>query len=243
MLAKIGVIHGGEEAAARSRPRAPTSSAVNLDLMYALPGQTLDMALADLRSRSVSACSTCRATTSLEPNTPFAHDPPALPDDDTAADMQEAIEARPPAAGFTHYETSAFARPHEQSRHNSTTDLRRLPLALGPARARQALQPRGHPPRDAPQTRALPSAGRAATSSRRRARCRWPSRLRVHDERAAAHRRAFGQTVRGRARGCRSRPSPTNWRGRERGSAGHGGWKTAATLQGRRFPNERCRGF
>ncbi|MCB1841787.1 MAG: YggW family oxidoreductase, partial [Halioglobus sp.] len=54
----------------------------------------------------------------LEPNTPFAHNPPALPDDDTAADMQEAIEARLAEAGFEHYETSAFARPHEQSRHN-----------------------------------------------------------------------------------------------------------------------------
>ena len=54
----------------------------------------------------------------LEAGTAFAAAPPALPDPDLCADMQEAIEARLEAAGFVHYETSAFARPGKQCRHN-----------------------------------------------------------------------------------------------------------------------------
>ncbi len=119
MLAKIGRIHGGDEARRAIDAARTHFERVNLDLMYALPGQTLDMALADLETAigfGVQHLSCYHLT--LEPNTPFAHNPPALPDDDTAADMQEAIEARLAEAGFEHYETSAFARPHEQSRHN-----------------------------------------------------------------------------------------------------------------------------
>ena len=54
----------------------------------------------------------------LEPNTPFHRTPPALPDDDSAALMQEAIEAALGAAGYRHYETSAYARAGRESRHN-----------------------------------------------------------------------------------------------------------------------------
>nr|HQV09223.1 coproporphyrinogen-III oxidase family protein [Thauera sp.] len=117
--AKIGRIHGGDEARRAIDAARTHFERVNLDLMYALPGQTLDMALADLETAigfGVQHLSCYHLT--LEPNTPFAHNPPPLPDDDTAADMHEAIEARLAEAGFEHYETSAFARPHEQSRHN-----------------------------------------------------------------------------------------------------------------------------
>lgn len=119
MLAKIGRIHGGLEARRAIEAAASHFERVNLDLMYALPGQTLAMALADVDTAlgfGVQHLSCYHLT--LEPNTPFAHDPPPLPDDDVAADMQEAIEARLAAAGFDNYETSAFARPHAQSRHN-----------------------------------------------------------------------------------------------------------------------------
>ena len=54
----------------------------------------------------------------LEPNTLFARFPPALPDDDLASDMQDLIEARTAESGLRHYETSAYARPHRESRHN-----------------------------------------------------------------------------------------------------------------------------
>ena len=119
MLTRIGRIHGGDEARRAIDAALTHFERVNLDLMYALPGQSLAMALADLDTAVSFGTEhlSCYHLT-LEPNTPFAHSPPVLPDDDTAADMQEAIEARLASAGFEHYETSAFARPHGQSRHN-----------------------------------------------------------------------------------------------------------------------------
>ena len=119
MLTRIGRIHGGDESRRAIDAALTHFERVNLDLMYALPGQSLAMALADVDTAVAFGTEhlSCYHLT-LEPNTPFAHSPPVLPDDDTAADMQEAIEARLASAGFEHYETSAFARPHGQSRHN-----------------------------------------------------------------------------------------------------------------------------
>ena len=119
MLTRIGRIHGGDEARRAIDAALTHFERVNLDLMYALPGQSLAMTLADVDTAVAFGTEhlSCYHLT-LEPNTPFAHSPPVLPDDDTAADMQEAIEARLASAGFEHYETSAFARPHGQSRHN-----------------------------------------------------------------------------------------------------------------------------
>ena len=54
----------------------------------------------------------------LEPNTVFAKYPPQLPDEDTAAQMHEWIEERTAAAGYEHYEVSAYARPGRACRHN-----------------------------------------------------------------------------------------------------------------------------
>ncbi|ATE61901.1 radical SAM family heme chaperone HemW [Thauera sinica] len=119
MLARIGRIHGGDEARRAIDVAQAHFERVNLDLMYALPGQTPDMALGDLRTALGSGVGhlSCYHLT-LEPNTPFAHDPPPLPDDDTAADMQQAMEDELAGAGFEHYETSAFARPGRQCLHN-----------------------------------------------------------------------------------------------------------------------------
>ena len=91
----------------------------NIDLMYGLPGQTVDEAQADV-AQALDFGPThlsCYQLT-IEPNTAFATSPPALPDPDVCADMQEAIEDRLAAAGFVHYETSAFARPQRQCQHN-----------------------------------------------------------------------------------------------------------------------------
>ena len=87
--------------------------------MYGLPGQSLAQALADVEAALSFAPShlSCYQLT-LEAGTAFAAAPPALPDPDLCADMQEAIEARLEAAGFVHYETSAFARPGKQCQHN-----------------------------------------------------------------------------------------------------------------------------
>ncbi len=119
-LQALGRIHDDSEARRAAELAAMHFDTFNLDLMYALPGQTLAEALNDIdialtfRPPHLSAYHL-----TLEPNTPFGHTaPPNLPDDDLAADMQQAIEARLMSAGMQHYETSAYARPHHASRHN-----------------------------------------------------------------------------------------------------------------------------
>lgn len=118
-LRALGRIHDAEEARAAAESALALFEAVNFDLMYALPGQTLAQARADLeaairlRPPHLSAYHL-----TLEPNTPFAASPPALPDDDLAADMQRQAEEMLAAAGYEHYETSAFARPGYACRHN-----------------------------------------------------------------------------------------------------------------------------
>ncbi|MDR1889326.1 MAG: radical SAM family heme chaperone HemW [Zoogloeaceae bacterium] len=118
-LAALGRIHNRDEAIRAATLAARHFERFNLDLMYGLPGQTLADALADLETALATGAPhlSCYQLT-LEPNTPFAAHPPTLPDDDLCADMGDAIEARLTAAGFAHYETSAFARPGFQCRHN-----------------------------------------------------------------------------------------------------------------------------
>jgi len=118
-LAALGRIHGAAEAHRAAELALRTFDNVNLDLMYALPGQTPAEAEADIAAALVHAPQHLSAYhLTLEPNTWFHRHPPVLPDDDTAADMQEAVEARLVAAGYEHYETSAFARAGCRSRHN-----------------------------------------------------------------------------------------------------------------------------
>ena len=118
-LQALGRIHDGKQALAAAEIALATFDAVNLDLMYALPGQSLDDALADLRQAIAlgPAHLSCYHLT-LEPNTPFHRTPPSLPDDDEAAAMQEAIEHLAAGHGYDHYETSAFARRGRRCRHN-----------------------------------------------------------------------------------------------------------------------------
>jgi oxygen-independent coproporphyrinogen-3 oxidase len=119
MLARLGRIHDGREARRAVEGALAHFERVNLDLIHALPGQTPRMALDDVDTAlgfGVGHLSCYHLT--IEPNTPFAHDPPALPDDDAVADMEEAIEARLEDAGFDHYEISAFARDGQACRHN-----------------------------------------------------------------------------------------------------------------------------
>jgi len=119
-LKALGRIHDDAEACRAAEIAATHFDTFNLDLMYALPGQTLDEALADIEMALTFQPPHLSAYhLTLEPNTPFGHTaPPNLPDDDLAADMQQAIEARLTEAGMQHYETSAYARPHHASRHN-----------------------------------------------------------------------------------------------------------------------------
>ncbi|MBT9462368.1 MAG: oxygen-independent coproporphyrinogen III oxidase-like protein [Rugosibacter sp.] len=118
-LKALGRIHDSREARLAIDLALTHFARVNIDLMYALPQQSLKEAEHDIDTAIASGASHLSAYhLTLEPNTPFHHTPPPLPDDDIAADMQEMIEAKLATAGFIHYETSAFAKPGEQCRHN-----------------------------------------------------------------------------------------------------------------------------
>jgi putative oxygen-independent coproporphyrinogen III oxidase len=118
-LKALGRIHDGRQARRAIEIAASHFDNFNLDLMYGLPGQTLEQALADVETALAFAPThlSCYQLT-LEPNTAFAASPPALPEPDACADMQEAIESRLAQAGFAHYETSAFAQAGRHCRHN-----------------------------------------------------------------------------------------------------------------------------
>jgi oxygen-independent coproporphyrinogen-3 oxidase len=92
----------------------------NLDLMYALPGQDLPGALHDLeRALALGPTHVSHYQLTLEPGTPFARRaPPGLPDEDLAWAMQEACQSRLAAAGYQHYEVSAYAQAGRRCRHN-----------------------------------------------------------------------------------------------------------------------------
>jgi putative oxygen-independent coproporphyrinogen III oxidase len=119
-LKRLGRIHGPEEAVAAFRTaRAAGFDNINLDLMFALPQQTVAEAQADLRQ----ACALQPEHLSyyqltLEPNTEFAAHPPVLPDDETAWSMQLAGQALLAEQGYAQYEVSAYARAGRQCRHN-----------------------------------------------------------------------------------------------------------------------------
>ena len=118
-LKALGRIHDEVEARGAIDIARANFDNLNLDLMYGLPAQSPAEALADIETALAYAPPHLSAYhLTLEPNTYFHRYPPALPDDDATAQMQEAIEARLAAAGYRHYETSAFALPGRQARHN-----------------------------------------------------------------------------------------------------------------------------
>lgn len=118
-LKALGRIHDAGEARRAAQLAGEHFPAFNLDLMYGLPGQTLEQALSDVDTAlSFKPGHLSCYQLTLEPNTRFAAFPPELPEGDTCADMQEAIEAKLAGAGFANYETSAFAQPGRQCRHN-----------------------------------------------------------------------------------------------------------------------------
>lgn len=118
-LRALGRIHDEREALAAAEAALRLFDTVNLDLMYALPGQTLAQARRDIETAvDLGAAHVSCYHLTLEPNTPFAAHPPALPDDELSADMQAMLEERLGASGYMHYETSAFARPGHACRHN-----------------------------------------------------------------------------------------------------------------------------
>lgn len=120
MLQAIGRIHGRSEVdrALESISRSGISN-FNLDLMYALPGQSRAAAVEDMRlALAAEPSHLSHYQLTLEPNTAFHAAPPQLPDEDLAWTMQEACAELLETAGFGNYEVSAWARPGQECRHN-----------------------------------------------------------------------------------------------------------------------------
>ncbi|MDG2957523.1 radical SAM family heme chaperone HemW [Exercitatus varius] len=91
----------------------------NLDLMHGLPNQTVEQALDDLqRAIALNPPHLSWYQLTVEPNTMFAYRPPKLPDDDELWDIFEQGHQLLTAAGYQQYETSAYAKPGFQCRHN-----------------------------------------------------------------------------------------------------------------------------
>jgi putative oxygen-independent coproporphyrinogen III oxidase len=118
-LRRIGRVHDGAQAKAALAEARDAFDTFNLDLMYALPGQTLAALAAD-------ACTALAFDPphlsiyhlTIEPNTLFAKHPPALPDDDSAFEMLDRITELTAERGLERYEVSAFARRGHRCRHN-----------------------------------------------------------------------------------------------------------------------------
>lgn len=118
-LQALGRIHDGEQARRAIDIAATHFDNFNLDLMYALPQQTVEEARADLQTAigyAPTHLSLYHLT--LEPNTVFAKYPPALPDDDESGEMQDQLWQMAADAGYAQYEVSAYAQAGRQARHN-----------------------------------------------------------------------------------------------------------------------------
>jgi putative oxygen-independent coproporphyrinogen III oxidase len=118
-LRALGRVHDARQARAALDEAARSFDTFNLDLMYALPGQTL----AELREDLDTALGFAPPHLSIyhltiEPNTLFAKHPPAVPDADLASDMLDLIVERTAGSGLQRYEVSAFAREGHRCVHN-----------------------------------------------------------------------------------------------------------------------------
>jgi putative oxygen-independent coproporphyrinogen III oxidase len=119
-LRLLGRIHGsGDIARAVDEVRSAGLENFNLDLMYGLPAQTLQQALADLDAAlAFEPAHISHYQLTLEPGTVFYHRPPPLPDSDAIWQMQLDCQAKLASHGYEHYEVSAYARAGRRSRHN-----------------------------------------------------------------------------------------------------------------------------
>ena len=119
-LKKLGRVHSADQAREALAEAASAFETFNLDLMYALPGQTLDELALELDTAlgfKPPHLSIYHLT--IEPNTVFATRTPAgLPDPDLASDMLDLIARKTSAAGLSRYEVSAFAREGHRCAHN-----------------------------------------------------------------------------------------------------------------------------
>ena len=119
-LAALGRIHSaGEARAAFAMAVEAGFTNINIDLMYGLPGQTVQDALSDLaRAVSLEPAHISWYQLTIEPNTVFHAQPPPLPDDDLTWEMQDRGGDYLAQHGYRRYEVSAWSRPGSACRHN-----------------------------------------------------------------------------------------------------------------------------
>ena len=119
-LEVLGRIHSADEAErAAAEAKAAGFDNFNLDLMYALPRQSLEEALLDVgRAAALGPSHLSHYQLTIEPNTLFHAHPPVLPDDDAAWEMQLQCQALLSQQGYVQYEVSAYSRPGLECRHN-----------------------------------------------------------------------------------------------------------------------------
>ncbi len=119
-LKALGRVHDGAQARAAVQEAAESFETFNLDIMYALPGQTEADLVKDLETAlSFKPPHISIYHLTIEPNTYFAKFPPVVPEEDTAYDMLDRITAMTGAAGMQRYEISAYARDGHQCFHNT----------------------------------------------------------------------------------------------------------------------------
>jgi oxygen-independent coproporphyrinogen-3 oxidase len=119
-LKALGRVHNSDQARAAIEEARIAFDTFNIDLMYALPGQSLAELQRDVQQAlAFKPPHLSLYHLTLEPNTRFATQPPRdLPDDDTAFDMLDHLIEATEAAGLRRYEVSAFAQPSHQCQHN-----------------------------------------------------------------------------------------------------------------------------
>jgi oxygen-independent coproporphyrinogen-3 oxidase len=118
-LKALGRVHDRAQALAAVEEAAHAFDTFNLDIMYALPGQTMAQVGQDMATALQFApphISIYHLT--IEPNTYFAKFPPVIPEDDTAYDMLDHITELTAAAGLDRYEVSGYARNGHRCVHN-----------------------------------------------------------------------------------------------------------------------------
>ena len=119
-LKRLGRIHSADDARRAIRAARNVFENFNLDLMFALPGETLDDLIREVDEAAASGAThlSCYQLT-IEPDTAFAkHVPEDLPDEDLTADMGDAVIERLAQAGFSRYEVSGYSKPRRRCRHN-----------------------------------------------------------------------------------------------------------------------------
>jgi oxygen-independent coproporphyrinogen-3 oxidase len=120
LLEELGRVHGREEALSAASAAATAGfDNFNLDLMFGLPGQTIDQAITDIElAITLAPTHISLYQLTIEPNTMFHRYPPSLPNEDDSWEMQQRCQELLAEHDYEHYEVSAYARPDYQCRHN-----------------------------------------------------------------------------------------------------------------------------